>query len=45
MKIGIFGSGNVGSALGKIWVNNGHEIMFSLTKNGFYGHLQKMAAR
>ncbi len=29
MKIGIFGSGNVGSALGKIWVNNGHEIMFS----------------
>ena len=29
MKIGIFGSGNVGSALGKIWANNGHEIIFS----------------
>ncbi|MGD0954131.1 MAG: NADPH-dependent F420 reductase [Methanotrichaceae archaeon] len=29
MKIGIIGSGNVGSALGKIWANNGHEIMFS----------------
>ena len=29
MKIGIIGSGNVGSALGKIWSRNGHEIMFS----------------
>lgn len=29
MKIGIIGSGNVGSALGKIWGKNGHEIMFS----------------
>ncbi len=29
MKIGIIGSGNVGSALGKIWGRNGHEIMFS----------------
>jgi 8-hydroxy-5-deazaflavin:NADPH oxidoreductase len=29
MKIGIIGSGNVGSALGKIWANNGNEIMFS----------------
>jgi predicted dinucleotide-binding enzyme len=29
MKIGIIGSGNVGSALGKIWGSNGHEIMFS----------------
>ena len=29
MKIGIIGSGNVGSALGKIWAAKGHEIMFS----------------
>jgi len=29
MKIGIIGSGNVGSALGKIWGKNGHEIRFS----------------
>lgn len=29
MRIGIIGSGNVGSALGKIWGRNGHEIMFS----------------
>jgi predicted dinucleotide-binding enzyme len=29
MRIGIIGSGNVGSALGKIWGKNGHEIRFS----------------
>lgn len=29
MKIGIIGSGNVGSALGKIWAEKGHEVMFS----------------
>jgi predicted dinucleotide-binding enzyme len=29
MKIGIIGSGNVGSALGTVWVNAGHEVMFS----------------
>ncbi len=29
LNIGIIGSGNVGSALGKIWGKNGHEIMFS----------------
>lgn len=29
MKIGIIGSGNVGSALGKIWAGNDNEIMFS----------------
>jgi predicted dinucleotide-binding enzyme len=29
MKIGIIGSGNVGSALGKIWAGKGHEVMFS----------------
>lgn len=29
LKIGIIGSGNVGSALGTVWVNAGHEVMFS----------------
>lgn len=29
MKIGIIGSGNVGSALGRIWAGKGHEVMFS----------------
>lgn len=29
VKIGIIGSGNVGSALGTVWVNAGHEVMFS----------------
>ena len=29
MKIGIIGSGNVGSALGAVWVKAGHEVMFS----------------
>ncbi|MDH3578760.1 MAG: NAD(P)-binding domain-containing protein, partial [Gammaproteobacteria bacterium] len=29
MKIGIIGSGNVGSALGAVWVKGGHEVMFS----------------
>lgn len=28
-KIGIIGSGNVGSALGTVWVEAGHEVMFS----------------
>jgi predicted dinucleotide-binding enzyme len=29
MKIGIVGSGNVGSAVGGAWVKAGHEVMFS----------------
>lgn len=29
MKIGVIGSGNVGSALGGVWVKAGHEVMFS----------------
>jgi predicted dinucleotide-binding enzyme len=29
VRIGIVGSGNVGSALGGVWVNAGHEVMFS----------------
>jgi predicted dinucleotide-binding enzyme len=28
-KIGIVGSGNVGSAVGELWVKAGHEVMFS----------------
>lgn len=28
-KIGIVGSGRVGSAIGAVWVNAGHEVMFS----------------
>jgi predicted dinucleotide-binding enzyme len=28
-KIGMIGSGNVGSALGRVWANAGHEVMFS----------------
>lgn len=29
MKIGIIGSGNVGSAVGELWTRAGHEVMFS----------------
>jgi predicted dinucleotide-binding enzyme len=29
MKIGIIGSGRVGSALGTVWVKAGHDVMFS----------------
>jgi predicted dinucleotide-binding enzyme len=29
MKIGIVGSGHVGSAIGSVWVKAGHEVMFS----------------
>lgn len=29
MKIGVIGSGNVGSAIGAVWVSAGHEVMFS----------------
>jgi predicted dinucleotide-binding enzyme len=29
MKIGMIGSGNVGSALGRVWAEAGHEVMFS----------------
>jgi len=29
MKIGVIGSGNVGSAIGAVWVKRGHEVMFS----------------
>jgi predicted dinucleotide-binding enzyme len=29
MKIGVIGSGNVGSAIGSVWVRKGQEVMFS----------------
>ena len=29
IKIGIIGSGNVGSALGRVWARSGHPVMFS----------------
>lgn len=28
-RIGVIGSGNVGSAIGRTWVNAGHQVMFS----------------
>ena len=29
MKIGVIGSGNVGSAIGRVWAKAGHEVMFA----------------
>src|SRR5258706_15126168 len=29
MKIGVIGSGKIGSTLGGLWVKAGHEVMFS----------------
>ena len=33
MNIGIIGTGNMGSALGKILANNGHKVLFSYSRN------------
>jgi len=33
MKIGIIGSGNMGSGLGKIWGMKGHEVIFSYSRS------------
>ena len=33
MNIGIIGSGNVGSGLGKLWVQKGHKVIFSFSQN------------
>jgi 8-hydroxy-5-deazaflavin:NADPH oxidoreductase len=33
MKIAIVGSGNMGAALGTIWAKNGHQVMFSYSKD------------
>lgn len=32
MNIGIIGSGNMGSTLGKIWANKGHKVLFSYSR-------------
>ena len=42
MKIGIVGSGNVGSAIGATWVRAGHDVMFS-SRN--IEHDKELAAR
>src|SRR5258708_12975465 len=33
MKIGIIGAGNMGTGLGKYWVRNNHELMFSYSRD------------
>ena len=33
MKIGIIGAGNMGSGLAKFWAKNGHQIMFSYSRD------------
>lgn len=33
MNIGIIGAGNMGSGLGRIWAQNGHQIMFSYSRD------------
>ena len=40
-KIGVIGSGNVGSALGRVWANAGHQVMFA-SRN--LDHDKKLAA-
>lgn len=43
MKIGIIGSGNMGSALGKIWAQQGNQVMFSYSRDR--AKLEAIAAR
>ncbi len=33
MQIGIIGSGNIGSGLGKIWARKGHRVVFSYSRD------------
>jgi 8-hydroxy-5-deazaflavin:NADPH oxidoreductase len=33
MNIGIIGAGNMGSGLGKLWAQNGHQLMFSYSRD------------
>jgi predicted dinucleotide-binding enzyme len=33
MRIGIIGAGNMGAALGKIWANAGHDVIFSYSRD------------
>lgn len=42
LKIGIIGSGNVGSAIGAVWVEAGHDVMFSSRD---ISHDEALAAR
>jgi predicted dinucleotide-binding enzyme len=42
VKIGIIASGNVGSAIGAVWVEAGHEVMFS---SRHIEHDEALAAR
>jgi hypothetical protein len=44
MKIGIIGSGNVGSALGSRWAKVGHEVVFG-TRNPQGLDMQQLAAK
>ncbi|MGL5074900.1 MAG: NADPH-dependent F420 reductase [Waterburya sp.] len=41
MNIGIIGAGNMGRGLGKIWVQNGHKLMFSYSRD--ISKLEKIA--
>jgi 8-hydroxy-5-deazaflavin:NADPH oxidoreductase len=41
MNIGIIGTGNMGSSLGKIWAQNGHKLMFSYSRDA--AKLKKIA--
>ncbi|MBW4470603.1 MAG: NADPH-dependent F420 reductase [Stenomitos rutilans HA7619-LM2] len=41
MNIGIIGAGNMGSGLGKIWAQNGHQVMFSYSRD--ISKLEKVA--
>jgi 8-hydroxy-5-deazaflavin:NADPH oxidoreductase len=41
MKIGVIGAGNMGSSLGKFWAQNGHQLMFSYSRDA--AKLQKIA--
>lgn len=42
MKIGIVGSGNIGSTVGTLWVKAGHEVMFSSRRPETLGNLVSM---
>lgn len=42
MDIGIIGSGNMGSALGRLWAAKGHSVVFSYSRN--QGKLDSLAA-
>ena len=43
MNIGIIGSGNGGSTLGKLWAKAGHQVMFSFSRD--LERLQTLAAQ